>query len=288
MTEQLHPDLSRWLAVAIKGLPRDAAARTQEEILAHYEDALDDYQAQGLTLAQAHQQVMADLGAANLTACGLSDVHRGQTHYRIASVASLCYLLLLFVAPKFMQVLNIDGSIAIFVARTGLEVYVLLVLSWLIRWRVQLPALDTAFWLIIGGIIGEYGGVILDLVFFGSSAVGEPAFTAFQFTRPWQSLLAAGVDLSRLAAAAGLFFIGLKLIRVDGSLFGLGKALAVLSMLMGAGLLGATVMAYAGLETGAVLASMLVMLGHVLTWPLLTLIFFRAFYRSPVKPARLA
>ncbi len=57
-----HPDLQGWLKKSTRGLDAELSDLIREEITAHYEDALADYQVEGFDRVTAHQRAMRDLG----------------------------------------------------------------------------------------------------------------------------------------------------------------------------------------------------------------------------------
>lgn len=110
-TSDRQTAVQHWLKRATAGLPADLAAELREELEAHYQDALDAYVAEGLSILEAHQAVMDDLGASEDTAEGLRTVHLASRYY-LAGLASatiypICYVgflvLLVFVGYSFVM-----------------------------------------------------------------------------------------------------------------------------------------------------------------------------------------
>ena len=101
-------------------------------------------------------------------------------------------------------------------------------------------------------------------------------------------LLVVLMLISRAASTVGLVRIGWMLWGSPGVLFGRGRLLALVCIVMGLGLSGAGIAAHLGMPVVAQVCFIGVMLGHAFIWPLLTLIFFCAAYRSPLHPRRYA
>jgi hypothetical protein len=66
---------ARWLAEATQGLPREAATQARAELIAHYEDAVEEHQCQGKGRHEAHAAALADLGDADTVRRMLRRVH---------------------------------------------------------------------------------------------------------------------------------------------------------------------------------------------------------------------
>ncbi len=280
MTGPIHNDLSNWLHDATKGLPLGAAQTAREEIIAHYEDAFAEYSKAGQTEAQAHTQAMRDLGAPDKTFNGLRDVYRGQWHYKLAALACLVTLFLTFgygfTVPFFRTTLLVNKNIAYLMTDMvshALTIYILIALKRLLIWRFNIANLNLLFNIVIAGIIGE-------LVYF---TLGDALLT-------YQHPLTTLVGFTRaLLTCSGLLGIAYQLFTQQVDLYGLAKALGFLTILLAVGFFfGATMHVLDILPEVYSLAYALVMVVHVLIWPMLTLVFFRAVYRSPVHPARFA
>lgn len=284
-------DLQRWLATATAGLPAEVAILTREELAAHYEDALDDYLDQGMTRADAHTRVMTDLGAAAHTAQGLSDVHRGQRHYVFAAIASLLAFCIIFVLPAGLYAAGVGERslpmLALYVARPALMIYTMFIQKWLIGWRFHLPQVAHPINLLIIGLVLESIGMIVSVFIAGSADYADISRSLMQSQTLFQAGLLVVTQAGRMAASIGALWLGYLLARTDGWLYGLRLPLAVLTMAMGAGIGLACIVPYFS-SAGSVWVMAMVLIAHVLVWPLLTLLFFRAAYRSPVHPQRVA
>lgn len=290
MSDQLHPDLARWLEAATRGLPQEAALASRVELLAHYEDACDDYLDHGLTADAAHTRALADLGAADSTASGLVGVHRGQRHYLPAAVASFVFVFSYFALPTMLHEIGASQVVldVLDLAPMAIMVYVLVVLRWLVRWRFAEAGVETAFRLIIGGIIAEIAAGLLSLILLGSDTHLVVTQTVFTMTGFVQILTLAMVEIGWLVTGVGTIFLGLKFMPTRDTLYGLEKPVAFLSIMMGLCMITVTLLAYLGLTKFVLVTLVGVWLVHAIIWPLFTLVFYRAVYRSPARPARLA
>jgi hypothetical protein len=274
------------------------AAFTQEELAAHYQDAVEAYLETGLAPAEAHRQALADLGEANLTSNGLKDAHLGHKRYIWATVASMINLAALLLLPFLYMMLGFKedgtGAVILFIAADlillGATVFVLLAMKQMLAWRFGLPQLGRAIWLAVGGLTVQVGADVASLLLFGYSHNIGPSGTDPLFSA------VSGLDVAlKLISLAGFLAIGLGLLqlarhlfRMEDNLYGLRKPVAILMGIMG--FFFATAWIWLNLPLGgiAMLAGLIVQLAHLLLWPLLILLFFRAVYRPPRYPTPLA
>jgi hypothetical protein len=71
----MNPDLKAWLETARKNLSPKARIRVREQILEHYNAALESYLQSGKTLESALALALADLGSAKDAAKKFEQVH---------------------------------------------------------------------------------------------------------------------------------------------------------------------------------------------------------------------
>ena len=95
-------DLCEWLGTATRGLPSPLKARIYDELTAHYQDAYDDARTEGSPADDAHQQAMARLGDARMTARALRQTHLSRRRYAWAMGAALASLLWVVVGALMM------------------------------------------------------------------------------------------------------------------------------------------------------------------------------------------
>ncbi len=89
MSDQLQHDFEQWLADATRGLSDEVRAVVQDELAAHYEDAVAEYVGRGETAVSAHQFAFKALGDSRETRQGLRDTHLAGRRYKTAVVAGL-------------------------------------------------------------------------------------------------------------------------------------------------------------------------------------------------------
>ena len=95
MSDQLQRDFEQWLADATRGLSDEVRAVVQDELTAHYEDAVAEYVGKGETAVSAHQLALKALGDSRETRQGLRDTHLAGRRYKTAVVAGLVLPLLM-------------------------------------------------------------------------------------------------------------------------------------------------------------------------------------------------
>lgn len=290
MIDRVPPDLERWLNEAMAGLQQDVAAMTRDEIAAHYEDALDAYMDEGLPTAQAHTRAMTDLGASAATAGGLRDVHHGPQQYSRAALASFLVLMFIFVVPAIFEFSGGATSLAFTltsIVQLALSVFALMVFKRLLRWRLDVNV-ERPIVLVNIGLAGEIIAAIVSELVFGSLDYAYMNSLPPRSTEPLALLLLGAVFISRAMAGYGALVIGRKVFSQGGELFGLARFIGLVALVMGVGLLGYVAAPFVGTTFMSYMFMVAVMIGHVFLWPLLTLLFFRAVYRSPVFPAKFA
>ncbi|MEO8393770.1 MAG: permease prefix domain 1-containing protein [Chloroflexota bacterium] len=84
-------ELSRWLDAATRGLPCESRGWIRDELLAHYEDAVQEALQRGGSPAEAHVAALAELGSASTIQHDLSETHLAERRYRFAAAASLIF-----------------------------------------------------------------------------------------------------------------------------------------------------------------------------------------------------
>jgi hypothetical protein len=172
----------------------------------------------------------------------------------------------------------------------GLTVYVLLAFKRLLRWRFGATGLDTLFTLTAGALIVQLGADVTSQMVYSTSANLTPHnFHSVLDARTWLEALIGLVTLgSFLVAGSGLIGIGVRLLKLKVSLYGLGILLAALVIVLGLSLASGVILLQLRSWPIFALVALIVVLVHMLIWPTMILLFFRAVYRSPMRPARLA
>ena len=81
----------RWLDDATHGLPKAARSWVRDELLAHYDDALDAHLQDGASLEEAQRSALTELGSARSISGGLRETHLAEQRYRFAAATSLIF-----------------------------------------------------------------------------------------------------------------------------------------------------------------------------------------------------
>lgn len=283
-----------WLDQACAGLPRSVQEASKRELNAHLADATDEYLAGGLDEAEAQRRALADLGPAATVAEGFKDAHLGRQRYRLAAAASAFILFTHLLAPLLYQLaypyLTIAFPVAYNLALMLPLIYVLIVLKQMLNWRFHLQGLDTPLRLAVAGLIMQFTADILMLLLYGFSMnTGIARVPGIFEAGPWHQVLVILLSMAGFALlGVGMVWISLRLARWDGRLFGLKKPLLAFTMVMGLSMATSGLWMTIGLERVLDFAGLIVLISHIFLWPLLTLLFFRAAYRPPYRPASLA
>ena len=289
-------EFTAWLDTATRDLPAEVAAMTRRELTAHYEDALEAYIEAGMSPAEAHQQAMTDLGAANHVANGLNDVHRGQKYYERGMVASAATLIILIGRMILHEALNLglystESNIFISIGDVLLTlttVYILLMLGRMLTWRFNQIGMDRIIQIIIAGEVISiacdvlYRHAIADELYVGTT------LSAFDADTLPAALVIACSALARGAMGIGIILLARKVYAAAAGLYGLGKPLAMLLYCMGGALATIGLWTHLNVEIAAYSAEVITIFAHVLVWNLMILLFFRLAYRNPVHPKRFA
>jgi len=282
-----NQELTRWLEMATRGLSPATKEQVRAEIEAHYADAVGDYQAQGKTIAEAHQAALADLGDAPATARALRGTHQAKWRYVKAVAISLAVLLIL---PLLPVIYNISGSekLASIVLRLTLlfsTLYVLYSLKVLLRLDVR--PVDRSISFVIWCVIIADGARVLFWLLFNQPAITETAARSWWLAAPF---LVKVLDLAALggefASGIALFLLGLDLMKVKNRLYGLRMPLCLLLMAVGCMEVGFITAIMAEAYLAAELLSAFGFLSIILTFALTSLLFFRAAYRGAAPPLR--
>ncbi|MBN1965188.1 MAG: hypothetical protein JW910_11120 [Anaerolineae bacterium] len=289
--------VDHWLDTATRGLPPDVAAMTRAELLAHLEDAMDDYVETGMDEVAARQRALADLGAAEATGRGLNDVHRGQAHYRRALVASLLMTGLYLVIPMLpglfgwtyaatgTQVLMFAATIIFFIP----TVYVLHIMQRLLSWRFRVAHVEWLVPVIVVGLGIEIGETLLSQVIFGYDAYTDVTRTLAGAASALDSLLILVAWGSHIVVGLALIALAVQILRAAANLYGLAWPLALATGLLGFTLASVPTLAHLGQGVLVYLLYHVNLAAHALIWPVLALLFLRALYRTPTnQPVRFA
>lgn len=296
MNSDYPPSLHHWLLHITAGLPDDAVQTITAEITNHFLDAVDDYMAEGLEKEAAQTRALANLGAAEITGRGLKDVYHGCRLYKVGAVASMSILIILTLLPGFIYSLWAGNTRAVQIGNiitglvlAGLTAYVLDTLRHMLIWRFGMLTLNRAFKVAIASYLLWLAADIVSLtaynapLYIGSLRALSEAVTEFDkalIILAWIGQIGLGIN--------GLL-ISWSLWRAEDNLYGIGKLLAVCLAVMAVpiGLSGFVV--NLGWGTAVEFLYLLVIMGHIFVWPVITMLFIRAIFRPPtVRPPQFA
>jgi len=229
-----HPDLQRWLKKSTRGLDADLSDLIRDDITAHYEDALEDYQNDGHDLATAHQMAMRDLGDESAVGVGFRQVHYSNWRYLAYALVGLIYPIGYLLSIPFNEALvgGVAFNLAIFLPM----IYIVSSFRTLLRDRFSQVDIEKNILLIRWGII------LLCLTrFIGWRIYYQPTIlesysrSIFDAVSMWEMGLNLVSIAGLLLAAAGFIFIGEQTLRLHEEFYGLLKPLGISIVLCGAG-----------------------------------------------------
>jgi hypothetical protein len=291
-----HHEFTTWLTSATRNLPANVAASTRDELSAHYEDALEFYAEAGMSPAEAHQQAMYDLGAANTVANGLNDVHRGQKIYFWGMLASASILIILIGRIILHEALGLElystisnvylsAADALLITMTA---YVLLMMDRMLTWRSGQTGVNRIVRMIVVGLVIAMGCDIIYRSAIADELYAGSLLSSFEAETFPAALLIAGSAMGRALMGIGVIALGRKVWAAAPDLYGLGKVLAICLYAMGGGLASTGIWTHLEWEFPVFLAEVINIFAHLFIWNLMVLLFFRLAYRSPVHPRRFA
>jgi hypothetical protein len=282
--------ITRWLETATKGLPSHAAQMARDEIGAHYADSVAEYRAMGKTEAEARRVALADLGDVRATARALRDAHLARRRYAIAAAACLVYPVTLGLLSFLEATVLRSDVLTEFVYLGSALISILYALSGLKRLLGHEAHSSRRLFALIA-----WAFVVADVAILASQAVfGQRtiANTTRRGLHDATTFLQAAFDLVDLGGevigATGLLLLGARLAKVENPLYGLRGLVSWLAITVGGTLLISVVTAALNIYIPAVVATLLGMVALVVTFALLALLFFRAAYRGPRRPAQIA
>jgi hypothetical protein len=296
MKHVMHSELAQWLRAATHGLPAHEATITEMELKSHYEDACDDYQAQGKSVEEAHRQAMIDLGAPDTTSAGLRDVHVGTRRYSLAAALSLVIVAVLLGFPRLHMMIGFSplstSEILFYVLFTAMmyipSITVVSILKNLLEWRFQVSGLRLPFLVLTGGLLIYVTLDDLTLFVYRYSVGygnGQSPFITGTFI---ETIVASVVYLAQIATAAGVILFVRRLWPYRDRMYGLGTLITLLMTLLALSVAGTATALVFRFHTAEMLLMLLENLTHMLLWPIFTLIFYRAISRGAELPRRFA
>ncbi len=278
----------QWLSTATDSLPEHIIQIVAPEFENHYLDALDDLLEEGLSEAEAQIQGLANLGQAETISRCLKDVHLGRRHYKIAAVASLLILVVLLFFPVLVESFLAGSPVAVQaghiltgVVLAALTAYVLNTTRRLLIWRFALQKLDRLFKVAIISYLLWLAADIISLALYNAPLYIGSLRAMNEAVNSFDKLLITAAWLGQIGLGTTGMMISTAIWQSQDGLYSIGKPLAVCLALM------AVPIGLAGLAVNldlSILVSILttfVIMGHILIWPVIAMLFVRAIFRPP-------
>lgn len=283
-------DFARWLHTITDGLPADVSQEISAEYSAHFEDAMEDFQAQGYSLTDSETIVLGNLGKSDLVNRRLKDVHLGRPIYLSAMYASMLLFLLYSASHLLYAALNLkDGSLesrwyinGVEIILTTFSIYVLIAMCRLLEWRYDVPDLVRLIAVIGYAMLWQGIAVIISRSIYDYSSHEEAQRIVANYTTLGDLILLSSIVLGRFMMGCGLSVLGWRVLKVSDSLFGLRPALGSGVLFMGLCAASNPILLNIGLGTAAELTLIGMILGHVFIWPIAIMLFYRVLYRNPI------
>jgi hypothetical protein len=269
-----HPDLQRWLKKSTRGLNAELSDLIREEITAHYEDAIDDYQIEGFDLVTAHQMAMRDLGDESAVGTSFRQVHYSHWRYLVYALVGLAYPIgyLLSIPLNESIVGSVGFNLAIFLPM----IYIVSSFRTLLRDRFSQVDIEKNILLIRWGII------ILCLtrligwrLYYHPTIVESYSRSIFDAISMWEMGLNIVSIAGLLLAAVGFMLIGEQTLRLHENLYGLLKPLGVSIIVCGAGFAVYGLCSLVGQANICIFAEMLAAMAGIIATFVWSFIFWR-------------
>jgi hypothetical protein len=287
MTRFTSPDtFEQWLEVATRNLPAHLVNGIRSELAAHYQDAFEAHQRDGLTPGEAQRAAVADLGSAVSVNDSLITMHISRNHALAAMLACMGYPLLLIVFPQLTRFMGEMVSYLFHdLFNTILLVYILATFVRLIRFnrdRLYRPV----GWLMVSLLLGTVVRLSFYTIFHRLPLVGTGVEVVWETGSALGMILDVGFIAAEILSAVACAWLGWRLFRSGESLYGLLRPISILLMLVcpiGAGVASSLLLG------SMVLASYFTVLGYVVVTLLIAIMiltFFRAAFRRPNEPSQ--
>lgn len=288
MNKSQPASFRQWLSIATDSLPEQVIQIVVPEFENHYLDAIDDLLEEGLSPKEAQIQVLTNLGQAETISRCLKDVHLGRRQYKVAAVASLLILVVLLFSPVFVENFLAGRPVTVQavyiltgVVLAALTAYVLNTTRRLLIWRFALQKLDRLFKMAIASYLLWLAADIISLASYNAPLYIGSLRAMHEAVSGFDKLLIATAWLGQIGLGATGMMISTFIWQSQDGLYSIGKPLAVCLALMAVpiGLAGLAV--NLGLSMLVSILTTFVILGHVLIWPVISLLFVRAIFRPP-------
>jgi hypothetical protein len=278
----------QWLATATDNLPAHVTQIVAPEFENHYLDALEELLEDGLSQGEAHIQALANLGKAETVSRCLKDVHLGRRHYKAAAVASMLILLVLLFFPAIIYSFLADNPTAVQAGQvlTGLllaalTAYVLNSMRRLLIWRFAMNKLNKLFKIAIASYLLWLTADIISLILYNAPLYIGSLRAINEAVNGLDKGLITAAWLGQLGLGAAGMLISTSLWKSQDSLYNIGKPLAISLALMAIPIGLASIAVNMNLSFVVSILTLLVTIGHILVWPVITMLFVRAIFRPP-------
>jgi hypothetical protein len=278
----------QWLSTATESLPTHIIQIVSSEFENHYLDAIGDLLEEGLSQEAVQIQALASLGQAKTVSRCLKDVHLGQRHYKAAAVASMLILVVLLFFPLFIDTfLSIHpvaeqvGHILTGLLLAALTAYVLNTVRRLLIWRFALQKLDRLFKIAIAGYLLWLAADILSLILYNAPLYIGSLRALHEAVNAFDKILIAAAWVGQVGLGATGMMIATSLWQSQDGLYHIGKPLAICLGLMAVPIGLAALATNLGLAVLVSILTMFVTMGHILIWPVISMLFVRAIFRPP-------
>lgn len=229
-----HPDLDRWLKKSTRGLDAELSDMMRDEITAHYEDAMDDYVAEGYDLVTAHQMTMRDLGDESAVGKALRQVHYGNLRYLLYALVGLAFPIAYILSIPFNERLvgGVGFNLAIFLPM----IYVISSFRTVLRDRFSQVNIEQNIMLIRWGIILVCVTRLIGWRLYHQPTIIESyTRSIFEAVSMWEMGLNMVSIAGLLLAATGFVLIGEQTLHLQEDFYGLLKPLALSIIVCGGG-----------------------------------------------------
>ena len=278
----------QWLSTATENLPARVIQIVSSEFENHYLDAIDDLLEEGLAHEEAQTQALASLGQAKAVSRCLKDVHLGRRHYKVAAVASMLILAVLLFFPAFIGSFLAGNPVAEQVGHvlTGLllamlTAYVLNTLRRLLIWRFALQKLDRFFKIAIAGYLLWLTADIVSLILYNAPLYIGSLRALNEAVNSFDKLLITAAWVGQIGLGTTGIMIALSLWQSQDGLYRIGKPLAICLGVMAVPIGLAALATNLGLTIVVSILTMFVVMGHILVWPVIAMLFVRAIFQPP-------
>lgn len=289
--QPLPQSLIQWLEAATHGLPVQRALAIRKELLGHYEDAVEDYLLLGKSAADAHQQAQNDLGDSGAVNREFNNLYHGRRRYFTALFCSFIALWLAVGLIQTIRGLGVEDLTTLSrllhafgqLATLALALYIMRTLRQLLNWQFNLTALDQPINFLMVCATVELGSTaLLELVI----TTWDKTPTVLNMATVPETVLVVGRDGGFIILGLALLWMAYGLLKARVNLYGLTRFMALGAASLGLGVWVMLASTYLDVMLGRMIGFLMIMLGDVILWPTLSMLFFRAAYRAPAIALR--